>query len=153
MYRYEHRPTVRELEQGWIDLLAFATNRVHGLGLTQEDFWSMTDRELAAHREVCAAPMAAILSAIHNGAMTRKDEQPFTPEMFMPGYVELAPKAGIAEDQRLSIWALLKARQRRPTPEDFEAQKQIAYRMNRAREAAASGATAEQINAIMRGVL
>ena len=113
----------------------------------------MTDRELAAHREVRAAPMAAILSAIHNGAMTRKDEQPFTPEMFMPGYVELAPKPELLKIKGALDMALLKARQRRPTPEDFEAQKQIAYRMNRAREAAANGATAEQINAIMRGVL
>ena len=97
--------------------------------------------------------MAAILSAIHNGAMTRKDEQPFTPEMFMPGYVELAPKPELLKIKGALDMALLKARRRRPTPEDFEVQKQIAYRMNRAREAAANGATAEQINAIMRGVL
>jgi hypothetical protein len=123
------------------------------LGLTPEEYWSQTPRELGAHKEVCAAPMATILSAIHNGAITRKDEQPFTPEMFMPGYVELAPKPELLKIKGALDMALLKARQRRPTPEDFEVQKQIAYRMNRAREAAANGATAEQINAIMRGVL
>lgn len=97
--------------------------------------------------------MAAILSAIHNGAMTRKDEQPFRPEMFMPGYEEPKPDDRLLKIKGALDMALLKARQRRPTPEDFEAQRAIAFRMQRAREANARGATGEQLNAIMRGVL
>ena len=113
----------------------------------------MTPREFDAHREVCAGPMATILSAIHNGAMTRKDEQPFTPEMFMPGYVEPAPKPELLKIKGALDMALLKARQRRPTPEDRKAQEQIALRMQRAREASTAGASNEQITNIMRGIL
>jgi hypothetical protein len=116
----------------------------------------MTPRELGAHAGLLKRDderLASILSALHNGPMTRKDEQVWIPDMFLPGYVPEPPKPELLKIKGALDMALLKARQRRPTPEDFEAQKQIALRMQRAREASTAGASNEQITNIMRGIL
>ena len=73
--------------------------------------------------------------------------------MFMPGYQEPKPNPEIQRAKAQLDFDIQKARYRKPTPEDLAAQEQIAMRMNRARKAAAEGKPADQINAIMRGVL
>jgi hypothetical protein len=130
---------------------ALATNRVHGLGMTTEEFWNSTPRELAAHEALLRRDdrmLADVLAALHNGPLIRKDEQHWTSDMFMPGYA--APLKS-AESQTAHLYALKGALERKPiTPEQAAMQREINYRMTRARQ---PGLTAEQVNAIMRGVL
>ena len=99
------------------------------------------------------ARLASILAGLHNGPMTRKDEKPFTPEMFMPGYEEPPPDDRLAKIKGELDLRLMQARVRKPTPEDMAVQTEIAHRRARAREAAANGATGDKINAIMCGRL
>ena len=85
--------------------------------------------------------------------MTRKDEKVWRPEMFMAAYEESKPDDRLAKIKGELDLRLMQARARKPTPEDMAAQTEIAHRMIRAREAAANGATGDQINAIMCGRL
>lgn len=131
-----------------------ATNRVHGLGLTEDEFWSMTPREYHAHVSLLdrsERANARLLAAIHNGPMVRKDEQMWTSEMFMPGYEEAKPSA---ESQTITYRTLKGAlgKKKKMTAADMEAQRQIMIRMKRAQEAAEAGKGPDVVNAIMRGV-
>lgn len=75
-------------------MLAFATNRVHGLGLTAEEFWCATPREIAAHarladdqRNFVQSLYAGLQTTLHNAHFRTKKEDPvFLPAMFMPDY-------------------------------------------------------------------
>jgi hypothetical protein len=132
-------------------LESLATNRVYGLGLTREEFWFQTPREFEAHAGLVKRDdrmLAAILAALHNGPLIRKDEAHWTSEMFMPGYTVPAPTD---EGRTMQLRAIKGALDRQPiTPEAAAMQREIANRMVRARQ---PGLTAEQANAIMRGVL
>ena len=98
---------------------------------------------------------ANVLTALHNGPLLRKDERMWTAEEFMPGYEvpkTATPPAEAGSLQYQALKAGLSAN-KKLTAADQETQRAIAFRMQRAREAQASGATGEQLSAIMRGVL
>lgn len=136
-------------------MLAFATNRVHGLGMTPEEFWNSTPREFAAHRALLEdgdRKLAKVLCALHNGPLMRKDEQKWVEEMFMPGYE--APKP--TKESSTIQYRVLKGaldRGKKKTPEEVEMQRQIAHRLMRAREAAQAGKSGEVVTRIMQGLL
>ena len=138
--------------------MAFAADRVRGLGMTPEEFWNGTPREFDARAALLKREdrmLAGILSALHNGPLVRKDERMWQVDEFMPGYEPPKPSTQIKEAGSLQYQALkggFSANQKR-TAADQDAQRQIAFRMQRAREAQAAGATGEQLSAIMRGVL
>ena len=134
--------------------MAFATNRVHGLGMTPEEFWNSTPREFAAHTALLDRTdrrLAEVLSALHNGPLVRKDERQWTSDMFMPGYEPPKPtKAASTLQYRVLKGAL---RGKKKTPEETEMQRQISHRMKRAQEAAQAGQSGEVITRIMQGLL
>jgi hypothetical protein len=129
--------------------------------MTEAEFWNGTPREFDARAALLKREdrmLANILSALHNGAMIRKDERAWTAEMFMPDYEVPKPGTPTAEAGTLQYHALKAgfSANRKPTQESQESQdmqRQIAFRMQRAREAQTNGATGEQIASIMRGVL
>lgn len=97
--------------------------------------------------------LANLMAALHNGPMTRDDKQMFVPEMFLPGYEPPKADPAMAALKGNLDLAIMKARSQKTQPPNPEVLGQIAHRMNRAREASENGATSEQVNAIMRGVL
>jgi hypothetical protein len=97
--------------------------------------------------------LAGIMAALHNGPMTRHDKRVFVPDMFMPGYEEPKPDPAMAALKAKIDFEIVRARSRKASAPNLEAQAQIAHRMKRAQEATENGATTDQVNAIMRGVL
>jgi hypothetical protein len=126
--------------------------------MTEAEFWNGTPREFDARAKLMMREdrmLANVLAALHNGPMIRKDECAWTAEMFMPGYEIPKPDTPTAEAGTLQYHALKAgfSANQKPTPESQDMQRQIAFRMQRAREAQANGATGEQVASIMRGVL
>ena len=135
---------------------AYATNRVHGLGLTSDEFWNSTPRELAAHGRVFErGPWmqlnAAVMAALHNGPATRRDGKPWTADMFLPGY-----RPDVKKDESWKVFKRgVMAYERKVTPEERETMTRQAdeFKARQARAVAlkASGASREQIVACMEG--
>ena len=143
---------------------AFATNRVHGLGLTSDEFWASTPCEFAAHvavfersREFAISLNAALRAALCNGPLIRDDKKMWTPEMFMPGY-----DPGSLEPPRDDSWRRSKEKvmgvvaalnRPRPTPEQKReldnAAMKFQERQMRAAVARANGATSAEVVRIM----
>ena len=95
--------------------------------------------------------MAVLLAALHNGPLVREDKQPWTPAMFIPDY---KPTPTIPTfDWKRDLEATMAAMPRQPDPKRAAIQRDIQFRMARAAKAGADGATAETVQAIMRGVL
>ena len=116
----------------------------------------MTPRELEAHQRLADTNriavrdnMAALLAALHNGPLIRKDEQQWTPAMFLPDYVQRLPIFDWKRDLENTMAAMPKKKDAKRD----EIERAISVRLKRAAQAGKDGATAEQVNAIMRGVL
>jgi hypothetical protein len=139
---------------------AFATSTVNGLGMTSEEFWASTPREMAAHarllnrgREFTQGLCAALQATLHNAHFRHAKNDPvFTAEMFMPGYEPPAPADSWRKDlQAATRFAMM-----------FDPQRQAQFaqvadvmkeRDARAKLAKANGAGLEEIKAIMRGTV
>jgi len=142
---------------------AFATNRVHGLGLTGAEFWAMTPRELAAHsgvmeraRDFMLAIHASLQATLHNAHFRHKKEDPvFTRDMFMPGYEQPKTSEPAWKRERAAMVAhMQRAKVGNPlnTDEGRAAVTMIDHRMKRAQDAKDRGEAREVIDRIMRGV-
>lgn len=145
---------------------AFATNRVHGLGLTSDEFWASTPCEFAAHvavfersREFSISLNAALRAALCNGPLIRDDKKMWTPDMFMPGY---DPDRASLEPLRDDSWRRSKEKvmgvvsalnRPRPTPEQKReldnAAMKFSERQMRAAVARANGASSAEVVRIM----
>ena len=139
-------------------MLAFAESP-HGLGIAAEDFWRSTPRELAAKRKVFDQSReffqslhASIQATLHNAHwLTEKGQKPFTPQMFMPGYVsEREAKPDWRKDLEGFKSQFAPAK---PDPGMLQVSREIEGRMKKAAAARAQGATSEQLRNIMNGVL
>ena len=144
---------------------AFATSRVHGLGLTSEEFWASTPCEFAAHvavfersREFSISLNAALRAALCNGPLIRDDKKMWTPDMFMPGYDPTEAKAGRSDDSwrrsKEKVMGVVEALNRpRPTPEQKReldnAAMKFTERQMRAAVARANGASSAEVVRIM----
>lgn len=129
---------------------------MYGLGLSATEFWAITPRELDEHqalanvvRETVDENMAAILAALHNGPLLRKDQQQWTPAMFMADYVPSIPRF----DWKRDLEATQAAMPRQPDAKRKAIEGSIQHRLKRAADAGKNGATAEQVQNIMRGLL
>lgn len=125
--------------------------------MSLEEFWYSTPREFAAHLKLLEREdtmLATTLAALHNGPMIRKDERAWIPEMFLPGYVEAPPDPKLVAAKADLDMRLMKARMSReaPTPEQVQMRRDIAHRMQRARQASADGLSGEVIQKIMQGL-
>lgn len=141
--------------------MAYATNRVHGLGLEPHEFWSMTPRELAAHskvteraREFQSHLYAGLQATLHNAHFRGPKDKAFTAEMFLPGYQREAQAPDWKRDLQHAKEAL--ALVKRPDPRaSKEAKETINYfadRVKRAQQAQTDGQPREVIERIMTGV-
>ena len=127
---------------------SFATAK-HGLGVAETRFWSLSPREYEALCYVYASDQALF----HNAHFHREAGK-FRVEEFMPGYSAEPTKAAWDsardfESFRARFDPAKPQRQREMT----EVAKQIGERMRRASEAQGLGATNEQVENILRGVL
>lgn len=140
-----------------MEAVAFATNRLHGLGMTRMEFWNSTPREMEAQINLLDrddAIAASLLSALHNGPMIRGDKKFWKPAMFLPNYQEEKPDPKTQKAQADLQFQMMKARfaPNTKTPHQVEMERQIAHRMTRARQAQADGLSAEVIQKIMTGL-
>ena len=137
---------------------ADATNRVHGLGMTPEEFWSSTPRELAVHRTVRENAMrffeyrfAELQATLHNAHWVRERSQPpFTADMFLSDY-----KPDSKPDESWKIVKATAMNARKMTLEERRAVDEhvqdFATRQSQAAALKASGGTREQVIALMEG--
>lgn len=149
-----------------MELFAFATNRVHGLGMTVARFWGATWLELSAHRRVLDNSLdfhriqhADVMAALYNGPLVRTDKQPWTSQMFLPGYARAKsqPDSSGAPSWKRERDAMManitKAKQ--PDPVNTEEGRanvvMIDHRMRRAKEAREQGQSREVIEGILTG--
>ena len=143
-----------------LDLFAFATDRVAGLGMTAREFWGATWAELAARRRAFDLNFhqrfyAGLQATIHNAAWGSK-ERSFSSEMFMPGYrdpkeAEEVPQWKRERDRVLQTIRGTRARPE-PTPENHALVVQLDDRARRARDAKERVESREVIDRIMQGV-
>ena len=144
-------------------MLAFATNRVYGLGLTPEEFWCSTPREFAAHARLAderrnfeQSMYAGLQATLHNAHFVRdKGQPPFSPAMFMPDYrpKDKAPANG--KPQWLRDRERMQANiERKSIPVGPRGDNVVMLddRMKRAREAKAAGYDRETIDRILQGL-
>ena len=137
---------------------AYATNRVHGLGLSSAEFWASTPVELAAHIHVMdqsrlflVGLYAGLQETLHNAHFRHKSSDPiFRKEMWLPGYKDL-PKVD-------ESWKIVKSLiENKPiTPEQkhhmAHQNEQFTMRQSRAAAAKARGATRDEVMRIMEGM-
>jgi hypothetical protein len=128
---------------------------VHGLGLTAEEFWSMTPRELAAHESLVERAQrrdAEFMAALYNGPLLRKDKKSWSAAMFLPNYEEVKP----TWEQDLETFKAAFAPKTGQTEEEkkqaVEGEKMFADRMDRARIAQRAGADQSKLSRIMQGL-
>jgi hypothetical protein len=124
--------------------------------MTAREFWGATWREIMARRraydraqEPVRNHIAVILAALYNGPLVRNDKQMWTASMFLPDYQPTPPVFDWQRDYEATAAAL----PRKPDARKKGIERDIAFRMQRAAAAHANGATGEQVQAIMRGVL
>jgi len=135
---------------------AFGTTPVHGLGLSDADFWASTPREFAARRkcfeqarDFTSRLVAGLQATLHNAHFRHKESDDiFTPNMFLPGYTK---KPAVPRPWQQDLAALQKAitplKQQSVTGSDDN----FLMRHSRAAAAQASGASREDVIAIMEG--
>lgn len=134
---------------------------MRGLGLSAQEFWTASWREIHARRRVYDRAqdrelriIAGIQAALHNGPLTRRDKKLWTGEMFMPDWREEPSKP--AWQSQIEDMRRMAERSRKRTPEEMAAGAEAARiwteRMERAQTARRAGASDEEIRRIMEPV-
>lgn len=138
-------------------MLANATNRVYGLGLTAEEFWTMTPRELSAHQELADANTelleslhAGIQATLHNAHWPQPKGKAFLRDMFMPGYQPSVKPDESWRTVKLQMDTMRKATETEKRALDLNAAAFHA-RAAAASHARANGASRGEIQRIMEG--